>query len=536
MLQLVDESASLLDEISNLAKDSRTLEEKLTGFVRAVEILAKRQDSQLGTKAEQISMIMERMTDCFFSIDNQWNFVYMNKAAEKTLKIHRQEFLGKNFWEVTKDNPFSFVEKYREAMTSQSILSFEGFSTRVDKWFDVEVYPSDGGLSVFLRDITERKKTLEEFKRFEERFSKVFHHSSSIMAIVRQEDLKYVDVNKGFEKATGYTREEIIGLTALEINLWAEEEQTSLVDAFVLQGSLKNCEVKIMNKFGEPRTALLSSDLIEAGGEKLIIIVAHDITDIRLLEEEVTRLEGFSSMAQLAASISHEVRNPMTTVRGFLQLLRERPKYSEDKEFFELMISELDRANAILTEFLSLSKPEAGERRNKNLNKILNDIFPLILGDAIKADKNILLNQQPVSNLYLNRKEIHQLILNLTRNGLEAMSPGGKLIISTFQDAENIVLSFKDEGTGIPEEIIAKLGRPFITTKENGTGMGLAVCYSIASRHNAAITVETSSLGTTFFVRFKGKDDTLVDLNETDSQITFMDNLTDSPDIFKFKE
>lgn len=103
----------------------------------------------------------------------------------------------------------------------------------------------------------------------------------------------------------------------------------------------------------------------------------------------------------------------------------------------------------------------------------------------------------------LDEKEIRQLILNLVRNGLEAMPPKKRLKIKTYTEGDEVVLAVQDEGSGIPDELLAKLGTPFFTTKEKGTGLGLAVCYSIANRHKATIIPETGPKGTTFYVRFK---------------------------------
>ncbi len=119
------------------------------------------------------------------------------------------------------------------------------------------------------------------------------------------------------------------------------------------------------------------------------------------------------------------------------------------------------------------------------------------------SDKEIILELQNTDVLLLDEKEIRQLILNLARNGLEAMSGSGKITIKTFMDGEEVVLVVRDEGNGIKPDDLEKMGTPFFTTKENGTGLGLATCYSIIDRHKAEIQIDTSPSGTTFFVRFK---------------------------------
>ncbi|MEM5795293.1 MAG: ATP-binding protein, partial [Bacillota bacterium] len=142
------------------------------------------------------------------------------------------------------------------------------------------------------------------------------------------------------------------------------------------------------------------------------------------------------------------------------------------------------------------------ELQKKDLNSVINSLFPLLEADAVASSISITLDLRDIPLLYLDENEIRQLLLNLVRNGLEAMPRGGILHISTSRNDTKVTLAIRDQGGGIPANILENLGTPFQTTKENGTGLGLPVCYRIASRHNAVISVETSEKGTTFFVHF----------------------------------
>lgn len=228
----------------------------------------------------------------------------------------------------------------------------------------------------------------------------------------------------------------------------------------------------------------------------------HEIEKRERIEHEVAKLERFNIIGQMAAGLGHEVRNPMTTIRGFLQMLQNKKDLLTYKDYFDLMIEELDRTNSIITGFLSLAKSKPTELKRQCLNKLLENLFPLLLADAYSQDKNCLFNPGDLVELDIDSNEITQLVLNLARNGLEAMPEDGCLTIYTYMDEQNIVLSVSDEGTGINTEYISKLGTPFFTTKENGTGLGLPMCYSIAHRHNALIEVNSGPDGTTFLVRF----------------------------------
>ena len=233
-----------------------------------------------------------------------------------------------------------------------------------------------------------------------------------------------------------------------------------------------------------------------------VIHHTRDITENYKIQQQMARFENLNLIGEIAASIAHEIRNPMTTVRGFLQLFEHENGRRLSDEYIGIMIEELDRANAIITEFLSLAKNRAIEAKEYNINTIIETIFPLLNADAIKSEKTILKRLSTIPDISLDEKEIRQLILNLVRNGLEAMQAGGTLTISTYLEHKKIILEVKDEGTGIAPEILQKIGTPFLTTKENGTGLGLAVCYSIAERHNAEIDFKTGPQGTTFYVRF----------------------------------
>jgi signal transduction histidine kinase len=166
------------------------------------------------------------------------------------------------------------------------------------------------------------------------------------------------------------------------------------------------------------------------------------------------------------------------------------------------MIDELDRANSIITEFLSLARNKPADLKLQNINLILQKLLPLIQADASNNGKFVEVELTEIFDLLLDEEEIIQLVLNLVRNGFEAMTSGKKLTIRTFLDGNQVVLAVKDQGSGIKPEVLDKIGTPFFTTKDNGTGLGLSVCYGIVERNNATINIETGSSGTTIFVRF----------------------------------
>lgn len=351
---------------------------------------------------------------------------------------------------------------------------------------------------------TEYKQAEKALRLSEERFSKAFNSSPNPMAVSTIEEGRFLFVNDNFKTTFGYKQNEIIGNTEKAIGLWfVPEERAQAIRILHEQGFVRNMEIGFRDKAGETHTGLLSAEILSFDDKRYMLSVFNDITEQKRLEKEVALLDRLHLVGEMAAGIGHEIRNPMTTIRGFLQLISEKEEHQILRGYFGLMIEELDRANAIITEFLSLAGNKVREFERKNINTIVETLFPLMQADALKTDKLIIAELGLIPDLPLNEKEIRQLILNLARNGLEAMSPKSHLTIRTYSDGEEIVLAVKDQGEGIEPAILEKIGTPFFTTKEQGTGIGLAVCFSIVSRHNAKIDIDTGPGGTTFFVRFK---------------------------------
>ncbi|HZK24719.1 MAG TPA: MEDS domain-containing protein [Oscillospiraceae bacterium] len=216
----------------------------------------------------------------------------------------------------------------------------------------------------------------------------------------------------------------------------------------------------------------------------------------------IAKYERINLVASMAASIAHEIRNPMTAVKGFIQLLQSKDEFTAYHDILALMVDEIERANGIISEYLSLARDKDKDIQRQDLNKILLAILPLLQADALREDKDVTLLAGEIVPLDIDTKDIRQVVLNLTRNGLEAMPKGGILKIRTYMERDQVVLAIEDSGSGIPKEVMAKLGEPFVTTKENGTGLGLPVSIKILDSYNATINIDTSAAGTTMAIFF----------------------------------
>lgn len=217
---------------------------------------------------------------------------------------------------------------------------------------------------------------------------------------------------------------------------------------------IKDKEWTFKNKEGVDQT--ISTTLFPINlpdGKKELISIDVDITEKKRLEKEMQRLDQLNLIGEMAAGLAHEIRNPLTTIRGYLQLLQNKEEVQTFKNHFELMMDEIDRANSIITEFLSLAKTQLSETKKSDLNDIITKLFPLIQADANTQSMEVVFEPGEIPFIDLNAKEIHQLILNLCRNGLEAMKEGGCLTLNTFKEAKRLFSVYKTREWEFPLKI-----------------------------------------------------------------------------------
>ncbi|MGI6412346.1 MAG: PAS domain S-box protein [Syntrophomonadaceae bacterium] len=491
---------------------------QIVGAIESIRSITKRilAEEALKKSEESYRRIVETANEGIWIIDDKTRTIFANWKMCEMLECDPEDLIGKKLADFIDPEWFKLGEMHLRRR-KKGIVEQHEFKFRKKNgdslWALVSATPffnEDGTYAGSLRmitDITERKMAEDALRASEEKFFKAFNSSPTLMTITTVADGKYIEVNDSFLNVTGYTREEIQGKSALEINFWANSSERDKYKKMILnEGKIRNLEFQYLTKEGKKRIGLLSAEPLLLNGEQYMINSFTDITELRQIEDEMARLAQLNLVGEISASIGHEIRNPMTSVRGFLQMLRETDNCRIYSDYFDLMIEELDRANAIITEFLSLAKNKTVDLQQQDLNSIIESLAPLIQANAMAQDKHVRFDLSEIPDLLIDQKEIRQVILNLVCNGLEAMSTGGNLTISTRAENNEVVLSVQDEGKGIEPGLIKDLGIPFFSTKENGTGLGLSICYSIAARHNATIDVETSDKGTTFSVRFKNVD------------------------------
>jgi len=233
----------------------------------------------------------------------------------------------------------------------------------------------------------------------------------------------------------------------------------------------------------------VSSLLIVFGGKEAILSIGKDITEkIEETNRLIQKSEKLALLGQMAAGIAHEIRNPLTSIKGFIQLLKTS---TQKEEYFEIMLSELDRINEIVGEFLVLAKPSSAVYMTQDISILLKDVITLINNQSLL--NNIQINVDFDHDLPLiscEENQLKQVFLNLLKNGMEAMPKGGSIRVVVKEKEEGkISIQIIDQGVGIPQERISTLGEPFYTTKEKGTGLGLMTCYKIIEGHNGELNI-----------------------------------------------
>lgn len=234
----------------------------------------------------------------------------------------------------------------------------------------------------------------------------------------------------------------------------------------------------------------------------LVILLIETFKQHIRLQKELQRSEKLNIISQLAASVAHEVRNPMTTINGFLQLMKKDDNINEQQlAYINISLSELNRAQDIINDYLSLAKPNDKTTRIINISEELLKTVELMT--SYTNIQNIEVQSIIEPSLYVkgNADEIKQVFINIIKNGIEAMNNRGLLKIVAFNDGDYIIIKISDNGEGMSKEQLSRVGTPFYSTKDKGTGIGLTISFQIVEQLKGKITVESEvGFGTTFIL------------------------------------
>jgi PAS domain S-box-containing protein len=230
-----------------------------------------------------------------------------------------------------------------------------------------------------------------------------------------------------------------------------------------------------------------------------VILIIRSIQDRKAHQQLTIKTEKLSLAGQLAASIAHEVRNPLTSIKGFIKLAREDTMHDE---YYTIIEEEIDRIETIASELLVLGKPISLEIETCDAGKMLKDVSILLQSQAVMRKIDIQYSDiEPDCFVRCNAGQMKQVFINIIKNAIEAMENGGVIRTSARLNGEKVEIVITDEGKGMPESVLKKLGEPFYSTKEDGTGLGLMVCFNIVEQYEGIIRVEsTVDKGTAFTI------------------------------------
>jgi len=360
-------------------------------------------------------------------------------------------------------------------------------------------------------DITQRKQAETSLKETLKEVSDINFalDQSSIVAFTDEKGI-IKSVNEKFCEISKYTREELIGRdhSLLNSGLHSKEFFKNLWRTI---GSGQVWKGEIRNRAKDGSFYWVDTTIVpflnENGKPYQYLAIRNDITEKKKSEEMLHRQDKLAAVGQLAAGVAHEIRNPLTSMKGYAEFLQMDEQDPQRQEFLEIILDEIDRVNNIVEEFMVLAKPKAVELEEKNIIPIVQNVVSMLKFEARKRNVKLEFDaDEDIVQIECDENRLKQVFLNFIKNGIEAMPDGGDLRVTTEIQDENVLISIKDTGVGISPDTLKKIGEPFYTTKKNGNGLGLMVSFKIIESHNGKVYIESEqNKGTTFKILLPAK-------------------------------
>lgn len=471
------------------------------------DVTSQRQaDEALQESEKRLRTLINSIPDCIWFKDGEGRLHEINEYGQQIFGLEGVPYKGKIISEFADNSRFQrnalfFCEESdRKAwelgctIRSEEVIPQDDDTCKIFDFIKSPVFYADGSrqaLVIIGRDVTERIQAKKSLEESEARFRSLFENNSDAIYSFDQEG-NLLAVNSIAEKITGYCAEELfqqsIQVLILKKNFksaWKNFKKT-------LKGHTPSYEISFLHKNGHH---------VECSGKSVPIIVndkivgvyviIKDITEHKRTQELLQKSDRLAVVGKLAAGIAHEIRNPLTAIKGFIQLLHAR--IDNFQNYFDIMLSELERIDVIVGEFLIIAKPQAKKFRQKDPLILLKDVINLLDPQAIINNVQILVEFGfDIPQISCEENHLKQVFINVIKNAIESMPNGGEVTIQVERKRDNrILFRFIDQGFGIPEERIPKLGEPFYTTKDKGTGLGLMVSYKIIEAHQGHIDIKS---------------------------------------------
>ncbi|RMF08058.1 MAG: PAS domain-containing sensor histidine kinase [Alphaproteobacteria bacterium] len=385
-------------------------------------------------------------------------------------------------------------------------------------WVDcrASVVDWDGAPAVLAAcfDITDKKKAEEARRHSEELFTRVFECSPDFMTLSRLSDSVFLNVNQSYLSTFGYTREEVIGKSAVDLGNWATPaERQRLVNAVLTNAVVQNLEARLRTKSGRIFSALMSAEILEIDGEEILLVVGRDISDRKAVEAALLESKEAADLAnrsksEFLANMSHELRTPLNAILGFSEIIKNQlhgpipdPKYVEyAKDIHESGSHLLD----IINDILDLSKIEAGRLEVHEQRISIRDVVAgcrrLIEPRASEAGVTLESHvAESLPALLADERLMKQILLNLLSNAVKFTPRGGRIEVSAgLTNNGSLQIAVSDTGIGMDADGIERALRPFgqvdtsLSRKHQGSGLGLPLVVAFTERQGGCFDLESA--------------------------------------------
>ncbi|MBB3112683.1 PAS domain S-box-containing protein [Paenibacillus phyllosphaerae] len=340
----------------------------------------------------------------------------------------------------------------------------------------------------------------QRFSMMNERYRLLVENSIDMIAMIREDRWEYVN-RSGLAMFEAKSDQDLLDQSIYHyLHPKCHETMRTLLQRVEKNRYLRPVEMEWYTVKGRPFFTEVVQTRTRFAGKPAYQVIIRDISERKKNEELLINSEKLYVAGQLAAGIAHEIRNPLTSLKGFLQLIASGRQGT--KNYFDIMKSELTRIESIVSELLMLSKPQVYEYSYKDIRTVMRDTIMLLEAQALlhSIELEAEFGEDPLW-VHGVEDQLKQVFINVLKNAIEVMIDGGKILVSGVREDDQVVVRIQDFGPGIPQETMAKIGQPFYTTKDKGTGLGLMVSYKIVDNHQGRVDVQTKiGRGTTFAI------------------------------------
>ncbi|MGG0362317.1 PAS domain-containing protein [Bacillus velezensis] len=426
------------------------------------------------------------------------------ESKDEVIGRRSYEFIEEEYHDIVKNRIVRMQKGMEVGMIEQTWRRLDGTPVHLEVKAAPTTYKNQRAELLLLIDISSRKKFQTILQKSRERYQLLIQNSIDTIAVIHND--KWVFMNEsGISLFEAETYEDLIGKNVYDQlhpcdHDGVKQRIQNIINRKTESEIIKQSWFTFKNRLIYTEMVCIPTTFF---GETAVQVILRDISERKQTEELMLKSEKLSIAGQLAAGIAHEIRNPLTAIKGFLQLMK--PTMEENEHYFEIVFSELSRIELILSELLMLAKPQQNAVKERvNLKKIISEVTALLETQANLKGIFIKTDYEHDS-MYINgdQNQLKQVFINLIKNAVESMPDGGTVHILMTEDEYSVNVTVKDEGDGIPENVLKRIGEPFLTTKEKGTGLGLMVTFNLIKNHQGAIQVDSKpDRGTAFHITF----------------------------------